>query len=266
MIRVLFIGDICGRPGRQAVTELLPIIVQTEEIQFVVANADNAAGGKGMTEKTANELLALPIDVITAGNHVWEKKSIFPSLDLHPIVRPYNIKEKSPGKGYTIVKSKGGETVAVIHLQGRVFMEKKGRTSTSPFKAMDQLLAEIPQEVKIVLVDMHAEATAEKRALGWYLNGRVSCLVGTHTHVQTADEEILSGGTAYITDLGMTGPHHSVIGIEVQIALERFLSDGKCKKFKIAKEGVRLEGLIADIDEKTGRAVSVKRLRKSLPA
>lgn len=263
-MNILFIGDIYGRPGRRAVTELLPQLIQRHKIDFVVANADNAAGGKGMTDKVCKELFALPIDVITAGNHIWEKDSVFPHLDSHPIVRPHNIEEQSPGQGWRLIYSKKQVPVAVIHLQGRIFMDKKGKKATSPFKAMDEILQEIRNQTGIILVDFHAEATAEKRALSWYLDGKISCLVGTHTHVQTTDEEIMPKGMGYITDLGMTGPHRSVIGLDVDIALKRFLSDGKYKGFKVATEDVRLQGLLVDIHEGDGKARSVQRIREAL--
>lgn len=263
-MRILFIGDIFGEPGRRAVEYWLPKLVEQHGLDFVLANVDNAAGGKGLTDKTCEELFKTPIDVMTAGNHIWEQASIIPHLSTHPIVRPHNIAEVSPGKGFTIVASKKGIDVGVIHLQGRVFMDNKGKKSTSPFKALDEILAELSRKTPIILVDVHAEATAEKRALAWYADGKISCLVGTHTHVQTADEEILPGGTAFITDLGMTGPHHSVIGIEIETALKRFLSNGEFKGFKVARENVRLEGLIVDVDEETGRAKSVMRIRKNV--
>lgn len=264
-MNILCIGDIFGEPGRKAVAQLLPGLVERHGLDFVLANADNAAGGKGVTDKIAEELFKSPIDVITAGNHVWEQTSIFPHLETHPILRPYNVLEQQPGKGFCVVPSKKGFDVAVIHLQGRVFMDHKGgRKMTSPFRAVEELLKKAQYQTKIVLVDVHAEATAEKKALGWFLDGQVSAVVGTHTHIQTADEEIFPRGTAYITDLGMTGPHHSVIGLDVETALKRFLSDGEYKKFKVAEEGVRLEGLLLDVDEDTGRAKSVKRVREFL--
>ena len=259
---ILFVGDVFGEPGRRALHQFLPSLVDQHGADFVLVNVDNAAGGKGITDKIAEELFQLPIDCMTAGNHVWEQKSIFPHLKSRPILRPYNLETEEEGKGFMLIPSKKGLEVAVVHLQGRVFMDNKGKKATSPFKAMDALLKEMP--TKIVLVDIHAEATAEKKALGCYLDGRVSCVVGTHTHIQTADEEILPGGTAYMTDLGMTGPHRSVIGLDIDIALERFLSDGQCKKFEVAKQGIRLEGLLVDIDEASGKAKSVKRIRKSM--
>ncbi|MBI4125361.1 MAG: TIGR00282 family metallophosphoesterase [Deltaproteobacteria bacterium] len=263
-MNILFIGDIFGKPGRRAVEQCLPGLIQEHQIDFVLANVDNAAGGKGISEKVFNQLSSLPIDCMTAGNHVWEQESIFPHLESQPILRPYNLTTKERGKGFCVVQSKKGVPVACVHLQGRVYMEQKGKKASHPFVAMDGLLKEISGRAKIILVDLHAEATAEKRALAWYLDGRVSCFVGTHTHVQTADEEILPGGTGYITDLGMTGPHRSVIGLDVDTALRRFLTDGEYKKFEVAKEGARLEGLVVAVDESSGKSVSVQRIRKNL--
>lgn len=263
-MNILFIGDIFGEPGRRAVVQLLPRLLQEHRVDFVVANADNAAGGKGITDKIALELFQYPIDVITAGNHIWEQSSVFPQLESHPILRPYNLAESHIGKGFLVATSRGGMKVAVAHLQGTVFMDNKGKKASNPFKAMDVLLKEIPPEVKIRLIDFHAEATAEKRALAWYLDGKVSCVVGTHTHVQTSDEEVMPGGTAYLTDLGMTGPHHSVIGLDIETALKRFISGGEFKGFKVGKEGVRLEGLFVEVDSETGKAKSLRRIREVL--
>ncbi|OGQ04676.1 MAG: metallophosphoesterase [Deltaproteobacteria bacterium RIFCSPLOWO2_01_44_7] len=263
-MNILCIGDIFGEPGRRAVETWLSRLIDQHGIDFVIANVDNAAGGKGITDKVAEELFQYRIDVMTAGNHVWEQNSIFPHLETHPILRPYNLLEKNRGKGHCIVPSKKGLDVAVIHLQGKVFMDNKGPKMSSPFQAADALLKEIGNQTKIILVDLHAEATAEKRALAWYLDGRVTCVVGTHTHVQTCDEEILPRGTAYISDLGMTGPHRSVVGLDIEIAIKRFLSQGEFKGFKVAKEDVRLEGLLIDVDEESGRAISVNRIRKVL--
>lgn len=263
-MNILLIGDVYGGPGRRGLETLLPDLIAREKIDFVIVNVDNAAGGKGITDKIANELFALPIDCMTAGNHVWEQQSIFPHLESHPILRPHNLTTQEKGKGFVTLQSKGGVPVTVVHLQGRVFMDNKGKVASSPFLAMDQLLSEVGNKTPIIIVDVHAEATAEKRAIAWYLDGRVTCVAGTHTHVQSADEEILPKGCAYITDLGMTGPHKSVIGLEVETALKRFLSDGKEKKFKVASEGVRLEGLLVAVDEVTGKARAVKRIREYL--
>ena len=263
-MKILCIGDVYGDPGRKALSYLLPPLVEQQAIDFVLVNVDNAAGGKGITDKIAEEILKLPIDCITTGNHVWEQPSIFPHLEKQSILRPLNLVEKGAGHGFCILSSKKGFEVCVVHVQGRVFMEGKGPQMRSPLRAMDDFLAGLKGKPKIILVDVHAEATAEKKVLAWYLDGRVSAVVGTHTHVQTADEEILPKGTAFITDVGMTGPHHSVIGMDVPTAVQRFLSDGQFKKFKVAEEDVRMEGLLIDIDEETGFAKSVLRVRKVL--
>ncbi len=263
-MKILCVGDVYGDPGRKALYHFLPRLIEQHTIDFVMVNVDNAAGGKGITDKIAEEILKLPIDCITTGNHVWEQPSIFPHLEKNSILRPLNLVEKGPGHGFCILPSKKGFEVCVVHLQGRVFMEGKGPQMRSPLRAMDDFLAGLKSKPKIILVDIHAEATAEKRVLAWYLDGRVSAVVGTHTHVQTADEEILPKGTATITDLGMTGPHHSVIGLDVGTAVNRFLSDGRFKKFKVAEEDIRLEGLLIDLDEETGSAKSVKRIRQIL--
>lgn len=263
-MKIFCIGDIFGEPGRAAVAHLLPPLVAKEGIDFVLANADNAAGGRGLTDKIAEELFRLGVDVITAGNHVWEQESIFPHLETKPVLRPHNLVEKGRGRGFCITPSRKGFDVLVIHLQGRVFMEGKGPQMRSPLRAMDDFLSSLSPKPKIILVDVHAEATAEKRVLGWYLDGRVSAVVGTHTHVQTSDEQILPKGTAYITDLGMTGPHQSVIGMDVETAVKRFLSEGQFRKLKVAEKDVRMEGLLIDIDEEAGFAKSVLRVRKTL--
>lgn len=263
-MKILCVGDVYGDPGRKALQYFLPRLIEQHMIDFVLVNVDNAAGGKGITDKIAEEILKLPIDCITTGNHVWEQPSIFPHLEKQAILRPLNLVEKRAGHGFCILPSKKGFDVCVVHLQGRVFMEGKGPQMRSPLRAMDEFLAGLKPKPKIILVDIHAEATAEKRVLSWYLDGRVSAVVGTHTHVQTADEEILPRGTAYITDLGMTGPHHSVIGLDVETAVQRFLSDGQFKKFKVAEEDVRMEGLLIDIDETSGFAKSVRRIRQVL--
>jgi len=258
-MKILVIGDIFGRPGREAIGALLPDIVKKHSIDFVVANGENAAGGRGITPPTADELLKMPIDVISAGNHIWEHDSLHPYFETHPILRPINTKEAMPGKG-CIVKEKGGMRIAVVCLQGQIFMEDKGPQVTNPFHFMDAALPDIEKKSDIIIVDFHAEATSEKRALAWYLDGRVAALVGTHTHVQTADEEILPKGTAYISDIGMTGPHASVIGLGADAAIQRFLT-GEKKKFKVAEGNVRLEGVVIEIDKQSKKAVSIKRLQ-----
>ncbi len=263
-MKILCIGDVFGRPGREALRTLLPQVIEEEKIDFVIVNGENASGGKGITDKVAEELFKSPIDVITAGNHIWEHKSLHPYFSSHPILRPFNTIEMLPGRGWMIKKSRGGIDVAVVCLQGEVFMDDKGAKVKNPFHALDEALPVIKDICRIVIVDFHAETTSEKRTLGWHLDGRVSALVGTHTHVQTSDEEVLPKGTAYITDLGMTGPHASVIGLAKELALKRFLK-GDRKGYKVAEGDVRLEGAVLDIDESTGLARSISRLRRRLP-
>jgi len=258
-MNILAIGDIFGQPGREAIAALLPKIIAEHNIDFVIANAENAAGGRGLTPKVADELLSYPIDVMTAGNHIWEHDALHPYFDIHPILRPINVIERLPGRGW-LTKSKKGLNVAVVCLQGQIFMEDKGPAVSNPFRMMEAVLPEMKQKSDLVIVDFHAEATSEKRALAWFLDGKITGLFGTHTHVQTADAEIMPGGTAYISDLGMTGPHASVIGLEADTAIKRFLT-GERKHFKVAKDDVRLEGVIIDIDEKTRRPTSIERLQ-----
>lgn len=255
----LVIGDIFGQPGRDAVASLLPQIIKQEAIDFVIANGENAAGGRGITPKVAEELLALPIDIITAGNHIWEHDSLHPYFDTHPILRPINVKENLPGRGW-LTKEKEGVRVAAVCLQGQIFMEEKGPAVTNPFRYMEAILPSIKEKSDVIIVDFHAEATSEKRALAWYLDGKIAALLGTHTHVQTADEEILPQGTAYISDIGMTGPHASVIGLQADAAIARFLT-GQRKHFKVAKEGKRLEAVVININKENGKAKSIKRLQ-----
>jgi len=258
-MKILAIGDIFGHPGRDAIAALLPSIIKERQIDFVIANAENAAGGRGITPKVADELLKYPIDVMTAGNHIWEHDALHPYFDIHPILRPINVIEKLPGRGW-LTKNAKGLRIAVVCLQGQIFMEDKGPPVSSPFRMMEAVLPEMAEKSDLIIVDFHAEATSEKRALGWYLDGKITALLGTHTHVQTADEEIMPGGTAYISDLGMTGPHASVIGLEAATAIDRFLT-GEKKHFKVAKDNVRLEGVVIDIDEKSGKAKSIERLQ-----
>jgi metallophosphoesterase (TIGR00282 family) len=255
-IKILFIGDIVGRPGRNALKEWLPEWKAENNIDFVVANGENAAGGMGMTTKIYHELLSLSIDVITTGNHIWSKKEIFSVLDSSDrLLRPANYPENVPGNGWAI-HSLRDQDVMIVNLEGRVFM----KSLECPFKTIDKILEKF--EGKVVLVDFHAEATSEKIALGWYLDGRVSAVVGTHTHVQTADETILPNKTAYISDLGMTGPANSVIGMKKDVVLHRFLTQMPAK-FEVAKGQTIISGALVEIDGETGRAVSIERIRVS---
>jgi metallophosphoesterase (TIGR00282 family) len=255
-MRILFIGDIVGSPGREMVAKHLAEIVARERADLVIINGENSAAGFGITPKIADELLALGADVITGGNHSWDKKEIQEYIPNEPrLLRPANF-PKSPGRGLYLGTSRGGIRYAVLNLQGRVFMTQLD----CPFRTADAELAKISSDVKVIFVDMHAEATSEKQAMGWYLDGRVSVVVGTHTHVATADERVLPNGTAYITDVGMTGPHESVIGMDRGAMVKRFL-DSMPTKFEVAIGDVRINGVLADVDESTGRARSIARVR-----
>jgi 2',3'-cyclic-nucleotide 2'-phosphodiesterase len=258
MIRILMTGDTVARSGRRALEERLHDLRSQREIDFVVSNVENAAGGFSITSRIAEDLLAAGVDVMTSGNHIFDKKEVLDYIDKQPrLLRPANYAPGVPGKGRWVGKVRG-VPVAIINLQGRVFMSQ----CDDPFRCADAQLAALEPSVKIILVDMHAEATSEKIAMGRYLDGRASVVAGTHTHVQTADEQILPEGTAYITDLGMVGPHDGVIGMQTEIVLERFLR-GLSMKFEPCDGGIKLNGLIVDVDEETGRATRVERL--SLP-
>ncbi len=261
-MRILFIGDIFGRPGRQIVRDHLADVVETRGIGLVVANAENAAAGFGLTPPMAEELLALGIDVLTTGNHIWDKKEIIEYMrsadgdaksGAGRVLRPANYPAGTPGKGLYEGKTRNGVEFAVLNLQGRVFMVD----NDDPFRTADRLLKEI--RAKVILVDMHAEATSEKISMGWYLDGRVTAVVGTHTHVPTADERLLPAGTAYLTDVGMTGPYDGVIGVEKQQVLDRFLTSMPAR-FEPARGDVRLCAVVIDCDEKTGKAQAIERL------
>ncbi|MFZ5447384.1 MAG: TIGR00282 family metallophosphoesterase [Thermodesulfobacteriota bacterium] len=254
-MNILFIGDIVGAPGRRAVTELLPRAVDHHFIDLVVANGENASGGIGITPQVADQLLSQGVDVLTSGNHIWKHKEILPYLeDTDRLLRPANYPPETPGRGLTLVETATGEPAAIINLEGRVFMN----SLECPFRTVDRLLDTLPTEAKVILVDMHAEATSEKQAMGWYLDGRVSAVVGTHTHVQTADERILPDGTGYISDAGMTGPVDSVIGMNREIIQARFLTQ-RPHPFKVATQNIQLQGLVLKIDS-TGRCREINRL------
>ncbi len=258
LLRVLFIGDIVGRQGRKAVQRILPGLKQEFQIDLTIANCENAAGGFGLTKKLADELTEAGIDVMTSGNHIWDRREIVPYLDSLPnVLRPLNYPPGVPGRGRAIYEVTGGRRICVVNLMGRVFM----RAIDCPFRTIDTLLNQI--ENMCTIVDMHAEATSEKIAMGWYLDGRVSAVLGSHTHVQTADERILPGGTAYITDAGMTGPFDSVIGIEKKAIIERFLT-GIPSRFDAATQDVRFCGVVVSIDTTTSRALEIVRLQRSV--
>lgn len=256
-MNILLIGDVVGSPGRQALKEHLAMLRRRWAVDFVLANGENAAGGAGITPAVAEELFALGVDAITGGNHIWDKKEIEPYLDAEPrIFRPLNYPPGAPGRGFGVLRSRSGVPVAVINLHGRVFVSG---SLDCPFRAADQALEEIRDRATVILVDFHAEATSEKMAMGWHLAGRVSAVVGTHTHVATADERILPGGTAYQTDVGMTGPPDSVIGVRKELALGRFIS-GRPVRFEPAKAPAVVSGLVVEVDE-AGRAGRVERIR-----
>ena len=256
-MRVLFIGDIVGSPGRQIVLERLPDLLAAEQIDLAVANCENAAAGFGITPRLAEQLLECGIEVLCGGNHIWDRKEILDYLPQQPrLLRPANFPAGAPGQGLFVGQTRGGVPFAVLHLQGRTFLPPLD----CPFRTADQALAGLPEGVRVVLVDFHAEATSEKQAMGWYLDGRVSAVIGTHTHVATADERILPGGTAYITDVGMTGPHDSVIGMDREAVLRRFLT-GLPTRFEVAAENIQLNAVRIDVDPATGRAHQIARVR-----
>ena len=255
-MRLLFIGDVIGKPGRQVLKRLLPRLVDERRADYVVVNVENMAGGFGVTADTLAELEELPIHCYTTGNHVWDKKEVVELFDREPrLLRPANYPEGNPGKGVHVGETAAGTRVATLHLEGQVFM----KNLDSPFRSADRLLAALPAGVRVVFVDFHAEATSEKQALGIYLDGRVSAVVGTHTHVPTADERILPGGTAFLTDAGMTGPYEGVIGFRSDRVLDRFLLQTP-STFEVAKRDVRLAGALIEIDETTGRASAIERV------
>ena len=259
-MRILFIGDIVGQAGRRMVRDTLPLLRKEFEPDLVLANAENAAAGFGITPPLVEELLDLNIAVLTSGNHIWDKKEIYPYLREHldgRLLRPANYPQEAPGHGLYVGNTPAGIGYAVINLQGRVFMP----AIDCPFRKADSLLEIIPPDVKIRVVDMHAEATSEKQALGWYLDGRVSAVLGTHTHVPTADEMVLPQGTAYLTDLGMTGPYESIIGMERQTVIQKFL-DQLPARFEVAKGDVRLSAALLEVDPQTGRASSICRIQR----
>lgn len=258
-MKTLMIGDCVGRAGRKVLTQKLPELRRDLELDLIVLNVENAAGGFSITPSVAQELFATGIDVMTSGNHIFDKKEALALIKQEPrLLRPVNYVPTLPGSGVWTGEVKG-VPVAVINVQGRVFMPP----SDDPFRAMDATLAALDPNYKIILVDIHAETTAEKIAMGRYLDGRVSAVVGTHTHVQTADEQILPNGTAYISDLGMTGPHDGVIGMQSTLVLERFLS-GLNVRFEVSEGDIQLNGLLIEINDETGRALHVQRLNVKL--
>ncbi len=254
-MNILFIGDIFASAGRRLVADHLADIREAQKIDLVVANAENTAGGFGVTPAMAEELFALGADVLTGGNHSFDKREIYDYMGSHPrLLRPANYPPATPGSGVAVVTTRSGLACAVINLQGRVYMPN----TDCPFRKADELLAALPSEIKIRFVDFHAEVTSEKMAMGWYLDGRVSAVIGTHTHIPTADSRILPGGTAYQTDAGMTGPYDSVIGVERDMIVRRFLNSMPVR-MEAANGMVELHSVIIDVDEATGQARAIRR-------
>jgi metallophosphoesterase (TIGR00282 family) len=257
-MKILFIGDIVGSPGRNGLKKALPAIKKEFGIDFVIANAENAAGGSGITEKTAEELLQSGVDVLTSGDHIWKKNEIIPLIEREKrILRPANFPQATPGRGAEVFTLADGRKVGVVNLLGRVFMDP----IDCPFNSAGQAVEALSVQTRVIIVDMHAEATSEKVALGWFLDGKVSAVLGTHTHVQTADERILPKGTAYISDVGMTGSQDSVIGRRVEDVLHRFIT-GLPVRFEVAEENVRVQGVALEIDDVTGKAKGIIRVNQ----
>lgn len=252
---VLGIGDVVGRPGRDAVRALLPSLRKQHAIDVVVANAENSAGGLGTTVETADDLFDMGVDVLTGGNHTWKHREYAAYLDAHArALRPFNYPE-APGRGVGVFATRDGRNYAVINLIGRTFMEP----TENPFRAVERAFEEIGDRARVIIVDMHAEASSEKRAMGWHLDGRVGVVWGTHTHVPTADEEILPRGTAYLGDIGMSGPYASVIGMDPESALRKFVTS-RPSGYKLAEGNVQVRAVLVDIDDATGRARRIERL------
>jgi len=256
-VKVLFIGDIFGEPGRRALARAVPRLVAQRQIDIVIGNGENAAGGFGITPELAEELFDLGLAVITTGNHAWDKKEILDYFPREPrLLRPANYPSGVPGNGSVVVESAGGEQLGVMQLMGRAYMP----TLDCPFQVAKKELAALKKRTAAVIVDMHAEATSEKMAMGHYLDGEVVAVVGTHTHVQTADEQILPKGTAYLTDIGMTGPLHSVIGVKKELAIEKFLT-GMPRRFEVASGPSVFCAVLLDLDARLGKALSIERIR-----
>ena len=261
-MKVLFLGDIVGKPGRAAVRHFVPVLRERHGLDLCVGNSENSAGGAGITPESADDLLEAGLDLLTGGNHTWSKREILPYLDRDGSrqLRPANYPDGAPGRGHAVLTSPGGRKLGVVNLEGRLFM----KPLDCPFRAAERLVAELRQETPCILVDMHCEATSEKNAMGHFLDGRVSAVLGTHTHVQTADERVLRAGTAYQTDVGMCGPWDSVIGLRKESAIERFLT-ARHTPFETAQGETVLQGAIIEIDDQTGRARSILRIRETLP-
>jgi metallophosphoesterase (TIGR00282 family) len=261
-VRVLLLGDVFGKPGREAVARLVPRLIAARGIDLVVANAENSANGIGVTPETADDLLAAEVDLLTSGNHIWAKREIVPYLEKKDsrLLRPANYPGGAPGRGTAVIETPDGRKLGVVNLEGRVFMKSLDDPFAVGLAEVEALRA---QGLRCILVDMHCEATSEKNAMGHFLDGKVSAVIGTHTHVQTADERVLPGGTAFITDVGMCGPWDSIIGVRKELVLQRFLTQ-RPMSFEPARRDTRLQGALVEIDEASGRAVSIARIQERL--
>jgi metallophosphoesterase (TIGR00282 family) len=258
-MRILFLGDIVGRPGRRMVTQMLPHLIAAERVDFVVANCENASGGKGIDPQSAEDLQDAGVDVLTSGNHVWQDPAIVAYIrENERLVRPLNFPKGVPGRGWSVRRTRKGQTpIGVLNLIGRVFMNP----ADCPFQAAAEVIEEMRAQTKVIVVDMHGEATSEKVGMGRFLDGRVSAVLGSHTHVQTADEAIFPGGTAYLTDAGMCGPEESILGIRCDLVLRRFLTQMPVR-FEVATGPAILQGALVDVDEATGHATAIRRLQQ----
>jgi len=259
-LRILFLGDVFGKPGRQAVKHLVPKLIVRHGVDLVIANAENAAGGAGVTPEAADELLACEVNLLTSGNHIWSKREIAPYLDRpgSRLLRPANYPKGAPGRGSAVIETPDGRKLGVVNIEGRVFM----KTLDDPFQAALEHVALLQKAgCKAILVDMHCEATSEKNAMGHFLDGKVSAVLGTHTHIQTADARVLAGGTAFITDVGMCGPWDSIIGVKKDLVLERFLTQ-RPVGFEPAKRETHLQGALVDVDDASGKARGIERVQE----
>jgi 2',3'-cyclic-nucleotide 2'-phosphodiesterase len=258
-MNILLIGDVVGRPGRELVQRAVRALVDRHQLDLVIANAENAAAGFGLTKDIGDTLLEAGVDVMTSGNHIWDKKEVLDYIGLEPrLLRPANYPAGVPGRGTYVAQTGDGRAIGVINVMGRVFMP----ALDDPFAVALREIEAIRHRTRVIIVDFHAEATSEKMAMGWHLDGKVTAVIGTHTHVQTADERLLPNGTAYLTDVGMTGPHDSIIGMEVAPSLARFLT-GMPAKFEPASGNPRLNGVIIQADDRTGRATGITRISYS---
>jgi hypothetical protein len=259
-VKILFIGDIVGEPGRRAVETILPRLHEQNALDFVIANGENSAGGNGITPQIAGELFSAGVDVITSGDHLWDQKTVSELLYSEPrFLRPLNYPSNVPGRGAHIFQLRNLPPIGVMNVQGRVFMPPM----ENPFTTADAEVNRLREQAKIIFVDFHAEATSEKIAFARFMDGRVSAVVGTHTHVQTADEQILANGTAYLSDAGFTGPHDGCLGREIEPVLKKFLT-GMPQRFEVARNNVKLHGAIIRVDDDSGKAVSIQRVAESL--